>query len=74
MKDIDYFAEAVIHTSDNNDLEWLVGIMLPRMKAHHIVDKTFSIETFKEELKAEAQHNHSAFIRDMAFGIIGKMK
>ena len=74
MKDIDYFAEAVIHTSDNNDLEWLVGIMLPRMEAHHIVDETFSIETFKEELKAEAQHNHSAFIRDMAYGIIGKMK
>ena len=74
MRDIDYFAEAVIHTSENNDLEWLVGIMLPRMKAHQVVEEDFSIDTFKDKLNQESNQNPAAFIRDMAFAIIGKIK
>lgn len=49
-------------------------MMLPRMKAHQVVEEDFSIDTFKGKLNHEANQNPAAFIRDMAFAIIGKIK
>ena len=51
----------MIHTSENNDLEWLVGMMLPRMKAHQVVEEDFSIDTFKGKLNHEAESKSSCF-------------
>ncbi len=72
MHVVDYFAEAVIQTSMDNDLAWLVGVMLQRMKAHGVINDDFSLDEFKSNLEHEAINNQCAFIRDMAFGIIGK--
>ena len=41
MHVVDYFAEAVIQTSMDNDLAWLVGVMLQRMKAHGVINDDF---------------------------------
>ncbi|HHA6199270.1 methyltransferase domain-containing protein [Staphylococcus aureus] len=72
MHVVDYFAEVVIQTSMDNDLAWLVDVMLQRMKAHGVINDDFSLDEFKSNLEQEAINNQCAFIRDMAFGIIGK--
>lgn len=64
-------AEAVMQTAENNDLQWLTGIMIERMRAHHIVDDNFTLDQFKQEMTEEAEKNKAAFIHDMNFGIWG---
>ncbi len=42
------------------------------MKAHGVINDDFSLDEFESILEQEAINNQCAFIRDMAFGIIGK--
>ncbi|MBF7015994.1 class I SAM-dependent methyltransferase [Staphylococcus durrellii] len=65
-------AEALIQTSDDNDLQWLTEMMETRMKQNEIVNQDFSLETFKANMSHEAQEAQAAFIRDMAFGVWGR--
>lgn len=69
----EYKAEADIQTSNNNDLGWLIDIMLPRVKRHQIVDESFAISNFTKKLQQESEKHQCAFIREMAFGIWGKV-
>lgn len=70
---VEFIAEAVIQTSDDNDLKWLIDIMATRMKERQVVKSSFSIEQFLNYLTNESEKHHSAFIRDMAFGICGRI-
>ncbi|WP_270915225.1 class I SAM-dependent methyltransferase [Staphylococcus saprophyticus] len=70
---VEFIAEAVIQTSDDNDLKWLIDIMATRMKERQVVKPSFSIEQFLNDLTNESEKHHSAFIRDMAFGICGRI-
>lgn len=67
-------SEVVMQTSKENDLAWLIEMMLPRMQDHQVLNRDFSIDTFKKELQEEAEGVNTAFIRDTAFGIWGKFK
>lgn len=71
---VTFTAEAVMQTSDDNDLQWLIDIMTPRMMAHQVVENNFTSEAFNHALTQEVAENHSAFIRDMAFGICGRIQ
>ena len=53
MHVVDYFAEAVIQTSMDNDLAWLVDVMLPRMKAYGVINDDFSLDEFKSNLNTK---------------------
>lgn len=72
MTDVHVNAEAMIQTSDNNDLQWLTEMMLPRMRKHGVVSEDFSVEEWKQQMQQEASHHDAAFIRDMAYGIYGR--
>lgn len=72
MTDVHVNAEAMIQTSDNNDLQWLTKMMLPRMRKHGVVSEDFSVEEWKQQMHQEASHHDAAFIRDMAYGIYGR--
>lgn len=65
-------AEVVVQTSKDNDLAWLVEVMLPRMQSHQVLSNDFSLDAFKKELQVEADTTNTAFIRDTAFGIWGQ--
>lgn len=65
-------AEAVMQTSDNNDLQWLTEIMELRMKDNEVLNQDFSLEKFKDNMSREAKEVQAAFIRDMAFGVWGR--
>lgn len=65
-------AEAVIQTSDDNDLQWLTEMMETRMKENEIIAQDFSLEKFKANMSHEAEEAQAAFIRDMAFGVWGR--
>lgn len=72
ITDVYVLAEALIQTSDNNDLQGLTEIMLPRMRKHGVVSEDFSVEEWKQQMHQEANSHDVAFIRDMAYGIIGR--
>ncbi|WP_086428612.1 methyltransferase domain-containing protein [Staphylococcus cornubiensis] len=72
LTDVHVNAEAMIQTSDNNDLQWLTKMMLPRMRKHGVVSEDFSVEEWKQQMHQEASHHDVAFIRDMAYGIYGR--
>lgn len=72
IEDPAFMAEIVMQTSKENDLAWLVEMMLPRMQSHQVLSEDFSIDALKKELKEESDAINTAFIRDTAFGIWGK--
>ncbi|MEJ7542097.1 methyltransferase domain-containing protein [Staphylococcus intermedius] len=72
MTEIHVNAEAMIQTSDNNDLQWLTEMMLPRMRKHGVVSEEFSLEAWKQQMQQEAKSHDAAFIRDMAYGVYGR--
>ncbi|HEC2157842.1 50S rRNA methyltransferase [Staphylococcus delphini] len=72
MTDVHVHAEALIQTSDNNDLQWLTEMMLPRMVQHKVVSEDFPLDAWKQAMDREARQHQAAFIRDMPYGIFGR--
>lgn len=67
-------SEVVMQTSKENDLTWLIEMMLPRMQNHQILGADFSLVQFKKEMQEEATRSNTAFIRDTAFGVVGQFE